>query len=214
MTKLILAGPTTVAILVQAAQAGVLLGPTPYLGLDDSPLDLFGGSLAYFENFEDGVLNIPGVTASAGSVIGPGGNVDSVDEDDGAIDGSGTGGHSFYAGSGSVGIHFFFDGGALGQLPTQVGIVWTDGAGLIQFTAYDGDGNEIGSLSGSHADGSYGGTTAEDRFYGVIHDAGVSEIWIRNSSGGLEVDHLQLVVPGPSGLALLGLGGLILRRRR
>lgn len=198
---------------VQVAGAD-LIGPTPYLGLGDSPLDLFGGNLAYFENFEDGVFNIPGVTASVGDPFGPSGITDSVDEDDGNIDGFGSAGWSFFSGNGAAGIQFFFDADVLGQLPTQAGIVWTDGAGTITFTAFDGDGNVIGSLQGTHADATFFGTTAEDRFYGVIHAGGIGSILISNSSGGIEVDHLQFVVPGPSTLALLGLGGLALRRRR
>lgn len=191
-----------------------IIGPTTYVGLDDSPLNLFGGALAYFENFEDGVFNIPGVTASAGSVLGPSGITDSVDEDDGNIDGFGTVGHSFFSANGAAGIHFFFDADVLGQLPTEAGLVWTDGAGTITFRAFDGDGNEIGMVQGNHADGTFGGTTGDDRFYGVIFAGGIGSILVSNSSGGIEVDHLQFVVPGPSTLALLGLGGLAMRRRR
>ncbi|KAA0214555.1 MAG: hypothetical protein DYG94_10500 [Leptolyngbya sp. PLA3] len=209
----VVVGLLVAACGMQVASAG-MFGPTAYLSLDDSPLDLFGGSLAYFENFEDGVFNIPGVTASTGSVIGPGSNTDSVDEDDGNIDGSGMAGHSFFSASGSVGIQFYFDADVLGQLPTQAGLVWTDGLGTITFTAFDGDGNEIGTLTGDHADGAFGDTTGEDRFYGVEFAAGIGSIFISNESGPIEVDHLQFVVPGPSGLALLGLGGLALRRRR
>lgn len=198
-----------------ASLAGAdLIGPTPYLGLGDSPLDLFGGGISYFENFEDGVFNVPGVTASAGVVFGPSSVTDSVDEDDGNIDGFGSAGHSFHSPDGATGIQFFFHADVLGRLPTQAGIVWTDGAGSITFRAYDGNGNLLGTLTGNHADGSFGGTTGDDRFYGVIFAGGIGSIFISNSAGGIEVDHLQFVVPGPSALALLGLGGLALRRRR
>jgi hypothetical protein len=49
-----------------------LIGPTPYLSSLDSPFN--GPVFSYFflENFEDGLLNVPGVTASAGSLIPPG----------------------------------------------------------------------------------------------------------------------------------------------
>ena len=43
-----------------------------------------------------------------------------------------------------------------------------------------------------HADGSNGGTTAEDRYYGAFHPDGISKITISNAHGGIEVDHLQL----------------------
>ncbi len=213
MKQCVMVGLLVAACGVSVAGAG-MFGPTGYVGLDDSPLDLFGGSIAYFENFEDGVFNIPGVTASAGSVFGPSSTTDSVDEDDGNIDGFGSAGHSFHSADGAAGIQFFFDAGLLGQLPTQAGIVWTDGDGTITFTAFDGNGNVIGMLEGSHADGTFEGTTGDDRFYGVEFAGGIGSILISSSSGAIEVDHLQFVVPGPSGLALLGLGGLALRRRR
>lgn len=43
----------------------------------------------------------------------------------------------------------------------------------------------------SIADGSFAGTTAEDRFFGVTHAGGIESIKISNTSGGIEVDHLQ-----------------------
>jgi uncharacterized repeat protein (TIGR01451 family) len=51
----------------------------------------------------------------------------------------------------------------------------------------------------SIADGSNAGTTGEDRFFGVTNVGGISAIKISNSSGGIEVDHLQYglyTVPG------------------
>lgn len=184
---------SVVLSFVPAVLAGDLIGPTPYLSASDSPFQLAGEN-AYLETFEDLLLNVPGVTASNGAPFGPGGLTDSVDGDDGVIDGSGTNGRSFFYGGGASGVHFVFDAAELGGLPTQAGIVWTDGGGTITFTAYDEHGVEIGTLTGDHADGSISGTTAEDRFYGVTHAGGISEIWIRNSSGGIEVDHLQYVV--------------------
>lgn len=128
------------------ANAGPI-GPTPYLSFADSPFS--GGGFSYFhlETFEDHLLNSPGVTASAGGVtsvvFGP--NIhDSVDADDGAIDGSGLSGDSFFSGFGATG--FSFNAGVLGSLPDSVGIVWTDGAGTATFQAFDADGNLLGSL--------------------------------------------------------------------
>jgi hypothetical protein len=79
------------------AHARTYLGPTPYLSAVDSP---FIGPFDWFrlETFESGAFSQPGVTISSGAgVIGPGLLTDSVDSDDGAVDGSGRGGHSFYS---------------------------------------------------------------------------------------------------------------------
>lgn len=214
------------AVAMPQAASAQLLGPTPYLSSADSPFT--GGSFTYFhlETFEDGTLNTPGVAASAGAPLGPGGNTDSVDADDGATDGSGTGGNSFFSGGGSTGITFTFNAGTLGALPTHVGIVWTDGSGGITFEAFDAGGISLGTVPGNHADGSFSGTTAEDRFYGVINAGGVSSIRILNASGGIEVDHLQyglltsngVVAPEAGTLllaaALLPLAGVAIARHR
>jgi hypothetical protein len=66
-------------------------------------------------------------------------------------------------------------------------------------------------LTGNHADTTFFGTTDEDRFYGVTTTGGISRIVITNSSGGIEVDHLQYgafqaqPVSEPAILWLLGL---------
>ena len=168
-------------------------GPTPYLQRSDSPFPLTGlGSTAYLEDFEDGSFNVPGVTAN-GTVTGPGGLTDSVDGDDGSIDGSGTNGRSFFFGNGSAGIFFLFNPDAFGRLPQYAGVVWTDGGfgDTVTFDAFDGSGAPIGTFGPHNADGSNSGTTAEDRFYGIVHADGIGSIRVRNASGGIEVDHLQ-----------------------
>ncbi len=154
------------------------LGPIPYHGSGDSPFDLAGlGDSFFIEDFEDGQLNTPGVSSFDGSVFGPGSTVDSVDP----------GGRSYYSGVGNPGITFNF-----ADSPTQVGIVWTDGSGETYFEAFDRFGNSLAALGPyTLADDSYAGTTADDHFFGVIDERGIGSIRIWNTSGGIEVDHLQ-----------------------
>ena len=152
------------------------LGPTPYTSKADSPFDTsaFGFCIEDFENYE---LNVPGATGN-GSVSDWGGLNDSVDADDGVIDGSGTGGRSYFGGDGAGGI------------------VGTDGGynTSVTFEAFGPDGSSLLGPNGPnpHADGSNFGETAEDRFYGATNPAGISKIVVSSPGGGIEVDHLQL----------------------
>jgi hypothetical protein len=205
------------------------LGPTPYLSFADSPFN--GGSYTYFylETFEDHLLNTPGVSANAGGVtsviFGPSIH-DSVDADDGVIDGSGLNGDSYFTGSGAAGVKFSFSAAALGTLPTSAGLVWTDGgAGTsVTFSAFGPDNALIFTTTQSgFADNSNNGETAEDRFFGIQNAGGISAIFMSNASGGMEVDHLQYgasvsPVPEPETYALLLVGlvgvGFMASRRR
>lgn len=194
----------------QQASAQDLLGPTPYLSELDSPLSGLPGFA--LETFEDDTLDLPGVTSSTASIVQPGPITDSVDGDDGVIDGDGRGGHTWFFGNGGAGITFTFNAQVIGFVPRSVGVVWTDGAGTVTFEAFDTAGNSLGTLSGSHPDGAITGTTSEDRFYGVSHASGIGSIRIRNTSGGIEVDHLQYadgVVVGACSPADLNADGLL-----
>lgn len=171
------------------------LGPEPYLTDEDSLfiVDSFGFCI---EDFENGKLDVPGVTGNS-TIIGPSGLTDSVDGDDIVIDGSGTNGHSYFNGNGAAGVVFEFDPARANGLPTVVGIVWTDGgfSGPVTFEAFGPDNQSVLGLPHGpflHADNSNSGETAEDRFYGVVHGEGIRRIVITNTGGGIEVDHLQL----------------------
>ena len=226
---------STAAIGQAEASTATFITSSPYAKFADSPFAAVPGIM--LEDFEDGALNSPGVTASAGVVAGPGNSVDSVDGDDGVLDGNGNAGHSWYLTVPTVA--FSFDAAVLGSLPTKVGIVWTDvgrnGNGAAQgglgdhaffddvvMRAFDKDGKLLGGvLFDNLGDGNVGGATAEDRFFGAIFDGGISRITLTslNGSPDWEVDHLQyggFAVPLPSSgwllapaLALIGL-----RRKR
>lgn len=182
-------------VFAASAGAQVFLGPSPYLQFADSPLDTSGDFV--LETFEDGLFNVPGVTASAGVPYGPGGLTDSVDADDGVIDGSGVNGHSFFMAPGSLGIHFTFSP-VSGELPSQAGIVWTDGSETnnVTFEAFDANGFSLGTIvANGVGDGDFNNSTAEDRFFGVQYEPGIGAIDIKSfplgGGTGLEVDHLQ-----------------------
>ena len=232
------ANAVVLLLLLAPGAYAAFIGPTPYLcfdasaiancNADESPFagTDFSGGYVHLENFEDGVLDTLGATSFSGEVTGPGGITDSVDEDDGTIDGSGQLGRSYFSSNGAAGLIFLFDAVvALGTLPTHVGIVWTDGAAFneVTFEAFDGANNSLGSIVAPNiGDGNFGSMTAEDRFFGIIDFGGISRIKIHNSmlmGGGLgiEADHLQygLTVPISATLPLLvfGLAGLGLRRR-
>jgi hypothetical protein len=204
-------------------RAGVVfLGPTPYLSAADSPFDL--SSKFYLEDFEDGALNTPGVSGRMSFYRGfP--FVDSVDADDGAIDGFGNAGGSVRALDGictntippicSTSVLFEFSDDAFGQLPNAVGLAWTDGLPSDTFTlaVYGRDGllvdaaiySGLGDERGTDDDG----LTGEDRFFGAIYGPGIGYVFIRQRGldGYFEFDHLQygVAVPEPSSQCLLGI---------
>jgi hypothetical protein len=213
------------------AAAGTILGPSPYLCFDtatapagcggsDSPFKNLSFGYFSLETFEDHLFNVPGVTASAGGVtsvvFGPSIH-DSVDADDGVIDGSGLLGDDFFSGSAGTGVTFTFNAGILGSLPTHVGIVWTDGGGnaTVTFQARDTGGNLLCNTSSPLGNSSSNnGETDEDRFFGCIDNGGIASMFISDSGGGgIELDHLQyggistrVGVPAPETLTLFGLG--------
>jgi hypothetical protein len=179
-----------------AAQAPTFLGPSPYLRASDSPFFGLPFESFFLEDFEDGLLNTPGVTASRGDVGGPGPFADSVDADDGTVDGSGTRGHAMFLAD-SHGIKFTFDAAALGgHLPTHAGVVWTDADAPPKTSVFLEVFNAAGASSGVLGpfllgDSTTRGTTTEDRFWGAVDPGGISAIRIFQLAEQIEVDHLQ-----------------------
>ena len=196
-----------------ASAATVFVGPTPYLSFADSP---FTGGFAYFhlENFEDGALNSPGLSSPIGVVASPNALTDSVDGDDGAIDGSGAAGRSWFSSASTSTFSFAFDGVALGTFPTHAGVVWTDvgqstpvtGVTAVTLEAFGPGGASLGTLGPfTLGDGQASGGTAEDRFFGAIDEGGISRISMTVvGSVDWEVDHVQYGrVPEPSAIILM-----------
>jgi hypothetical protein len=147
-----------------------------------------------------------------GLIRTPASLTDSVDADDGAIDGSGTAGHSWYVTSTSV--TFTFDENVVGALPTHAGLVFTDvgfvlrgtdGIGEIFVEAFDANNVSLGVIGPvTLGDGLFGGQTAEDRFFGVKHLGGIPRITASLNSADWELDHVQYgAVPEPSSLLLV-----------
>lgn len=194
--------------VASSASAAVFFGPTPYLSTANIPAGFYsGGSPTFLDNLEDGTLD-GGITASGGTSL-PGfivPDVDSVDADDGSIDGSGLLGTSWfvYGGAGAPSVTFSFT--SLAVLPTAAALVWTDGLDPQSFEAFDANGVSLGTISSlALADGNFKGGTAEDRFLGVQHAGGISAIRITGGAGGgLEVDHIQYgqMVPEPGSIAI------------
>jgi len=202
---------------ISQIHAGLLGGPfKPYHTTSDGPFNVLAPPFTYgfVETFESlpvnsTTLSVPGVTASAGFVV-TGSLVDSVEPL-----GNPTAGHSFFSGNGAAGTIFTFDATALGgHLPTDVGIVWTDGDGPNRtFEAWDASNNLIGTVidsTGLFFSSGGDGDQANYRLFTASDTAGISRIFIANDNGGIEVDDLQYGhrasnVPDQGGLTLFGI---------
>ena len=184
------------------AVANQFFGPTPYLSSADSPFTPANYAQFYLEDFEDGLLNTPGLAGSGPGQFCvsnlPGCFLQSGLEDSVGNGGDGNVGHSLFDSNGAITLTF--DANVLGALPTAAGLVWTDGAGRVTFEAFDQNGVSLGQIFGSTADGNFAGGTAEDAFYGVTNAGGISKLIVSNPSG-LEIDHVQygVDVPAPNG---------------
>lgn len=194
--------------MVNAQTNTIFYGPSPYLdfngtkpgvGTNYSPFADMLFTYFYLETFEEGALTTPGVTNSAGAAGQPGTYTDSVDGDDGSVDGFGTAGHAFYLTT--TNVTFTFSKDVLGDWPTHVGIVWTDAGwgsvtpyyGHVVFEAFGPETNSLGTIGPiAVGDGSDRGQTGEDRFFGVSDSRGISAISVTMpDSHDWEIDHLQ-----------------------
>ncbi len=99
-----------------ALAAPVFYGPTHYASSADSPFDLSQlGVNFWLENFEDNLLNTPGVTSFNGAPRGPSSLTDSVGRRRWWFDGHGNNGHSYLVRPGITGVTFQFNPDVLGD---------------------------------------------------------------------------------------------------
>lgn len=177
-----------------------MFGPLPYLETLNSRFPCEGATVFALYDFENNDPLTPGATnnGTLSSSFGPG-LIDSVDGDDGVIDGicsprdGGTNCNALWGG-GSVTFTFTSTDG--GPLPRFFGAVWTDGEGEVFFEAFDVDGGLLGrvgpvSEAGVFPDNTVQSSTSEDRFFGVVSNQDLGSVRIGNTAGGVEVDHVQ-----------------------
>ena len=195
-------------VLTPCPAQTVFYGPSRYLdfngtksgaGTNYSPFADLLFSYFYLETFEAGVYATPGMTNSGGEIQPPGIYADSVDGDDGVINGSGSMGRSMHIITNTV--MFTFNTNVLGSWPTHVGVVWTDAGyradtryfGHVLFEAFGPDTNSLGVIGPvAVGDGFDGGQTAEDRFFGVSDSRGISAISLSMTNcTDWELDHVQ-----------------------
>ena len=184
----------------------VFFGPTSYLSEADIPQGFVPqpdcpDCVFEIETFEDNSLDF-GLSISEGEIAGPGFSTgtedltDSVDGDDGVIDGTGqtnNGGYSYFTFENSITV-------TLPSLMQSAGVVWTDGDTNLTdviFEAFDQNGNSIGTINGGDiADDQFTGQTAEDSFFGITFGdgvtTGVTSFTITNvqAGSGIEIDHI------------------------
>ena len=208
--------PISISFFLGVTAQADYIGPQPYLdfnataaGAAVSPFaNLPDFEYFYLEDFEDEALNTPGASLleSEDDLSGSFAFSDSVDGDDGQIDGEANGTLSLFSGFSTETFTFVFSENQLGNLPTHAGIVWTDigrnnggtpfPSNLIDnvyFEAFDSSGASLG-IHGpfSLGDESISRTTDEDRFFGVFNAGGISSIKISMpGKNNWEVDHLQ-----------------------
>jgi hypothetical protein len=202
----------TLVASVRVSLATTWYGPQPYHSVLDSPFHYIPHNYFYVEDFEDGALNTPGLSVAGGLLFGPSTSTDSVDGDDGHIDGSGAAGHSYWSFYFPNGMTFTFSVAALGNLPTMAGIVWTDvgqvssgteGFGGVVFEAFDQNGVSLGTIGPvTLGDGFLTGEASEDRFFGVENAGGISKIKLSmTNSYDFEMDHVQYGYSSVTGVA-------------
>ena len=223
-TRIALGATLFLVGLVGAASAETTtFGPSAYLQTGDTPSGFFCAEcVGWIEDFELGTVD-PFLTIDNGMILDPNSFsglmnsvTDSVDGDDGAVDGQGNDGFSYFADSNSISISF-------ANTVKNAGLVFTDGDRVstnIILEAFDMGGNLLASIdAGDLADDFFTGETAEDTFMGFQNtDGNIASITLTMVGGsGIEIDHVHwqeaCVIPEPSSsmlllFAVLGIIGL------
>lgn len=188
-----------VLVCSTATAAPVLVTKDNYKSAADSPFDLAGGGY-WLEDFEDGVVNTPGLSMSAQYVID--GSKGSVSLENGGQ------GHSIKPfmdeGVGTTAISslaFEF----VNLLPNQVGFVWTQSDTLPTQT-------KIEVMGANGPAGELFVTVEPNRFFGITFDDGIKGVRVTNfadvpASPYFQLDHIQYV-PEPTTIRLV-LGAVV-----
>ena len=212
--------------ILPIANAGTTtFGPSAYLQTGDTPDGFFCAEcVGWIEDFELGAAD-SFLTLSDGELLGPNqfsglmnSVTDSVDGDDGVVDGFGNGGNSWFVDGSTVTISF-------ANTVKNAGLVFTDGDRVstdIILEAFDSGGNSLAVINGGDlADDMFTGETAEDSFMGFQDmDGQIASITVTMEGGtGLEIDHIhwqEACIPEPSAnlIAAIGMLGLLAYRRR
>lgn len=203
------------------AQATLIsYGPTKYLQTSDSPWyqGIQNGTI-YLEDFKDGLLNSPFVSAN-GRIRGPG-DRRSVDADDGLLDGRGENGGTWAVGDGEI-LELSFNPNEENLLPAFIGIVITKTArdferisvstlGEANLTRFQFDLTPLFEKS----NGDFLFDSSEAQFVGFYAPEGIVSV---SFEAARFFDHLQYgyAIPEPVSamLACAGMGFLVTHRRR
>ncbi len=182
---------------MESASAQTFTSPLPYT---NSAWSQYFSTLTvnkqyYLEDFEDGLINTPGLSIPDAILNGPGANTDSVDIDDYTLNNSGTGGVSIRPAGSTLTLQFN-PAAPLGGYPTKVAFVWTDGApnSTITVIATNAQNISVAQQYSGLGDNAFSGATAEDRFIGVQWPAGIQQLQIVSNSL-MEIDHVQYIAP-------------------
>lgn len=179
------------------AAAGITqsTGPTAYRQFSDSLFGCVQFASFALEDFEDHLLDTPGIAADAGYVtsdVFPAAR-DSVDLDDGDLNESSLSADGTYLGDSwytVVTTNFTFDPKVIGGYPTHAGLVLTDATfAPATVTAYDAQGEPIASLVYDFPDPGES-SCADDWFYGFFSSTGIARLEVA-VAGEIELDHVQ-----------------------
>ena len=230
--RLLCLGVFALASFSVANAATTTYGPSAYFQFGDAPDGfLCNGCVAWVEDFEMGTLD-PFLSIDNGDILMPNAFsgvmnsvTDSVDGDDGVVDGWGNGGHSWFTGADNADDNHLTV--SFASPVKSAGLVITDGDRLsttFLVEAFDSMGNSVGLIdTGDIADDFFTGETEEDRFVGFRDmDASITSMTVTMVGGiGIEIDHIYwqefCAIPEPATelmglMAVLGLIGF--RRRR